>query len=65
MQHIFDRFYRADPSRTRSSGGSGIGLTIARHLVWAMGGDLTVQSSGHGMGSTFTLAVPQAQKPGG
>ena len=56
--HIFDRFYRADPSRTQ--GGSGIGLTIARHFAWAMGGDLSVQSKGLGQGSTFTLRLPLA-----
>lgn len=60
LKHIFDRFYRADPSRTRSSGGSGIGLTIARHLAWAMGGDLAAQSDGPDQGSTFTLTLPLA-----
>ncbi len=60
LKHIFDRFYRADPSRTRASGGSGIGLTIARHLAWAMGGDLTASSAGLGLGSTFTLVLPRA-----
>lgn len=64
QQHIFDRFYRADPSRTRSSdgnvGGSGIGLTIARHFAWAMGGSLSVQSDGVGKGSVFTFSLPKA-----
>lgn len=62
QQHIFDRFYRADPSRARGSaqdvGGSGIGLTIARHFSWAMGGSLSVQSEGIGTGSLFTLSLP-------
>lgn len=61
QKHIFDRFYRADPSRTRSSGGSGIGLTIARHLVWAMGGKIAVHSDGIDCGSTFTLWLPLAK----
>jgi histidine kinase len=65
QKHIFDRFYRADPSRTRSSGGSGgsgIGLTIARHLVWAMGGKISVDSPGIDRGSTFTLWLPLASQ---
>ncbi|RRR66491.1 MAG: sensor histidine kinase [Candidatus Viridilinea halotolerans] len=55
---IFERFYRVDRSRSRSSGGSGIGLTIARHLTWAMGGELSATSPGPGQGSTFTLWLP-------
>ncbi|MCB1315407.1 MAG: hypothetical protein KDK27_05595, partial [Leptospiraceae bacterium] len=58
LPHIFDRFYRADPSRTRASGGSGIGLTIARYLTWGMGGELTVQSDGPNQGSTFIFTLP-------
>ena len=54
---IFERFYRVDRSRSRASGGSGIGLTIARHLAWAMGGDLTATSPGPGQGSCFTLTL--------
>jgi histidine kinase len=62
---IFERFYRVDRSRARASGGSGIGLTIARHLAWAMGGDLSAASPGPGKGSTFTLTLPRsgAQAP--
>ncbi|NTU86383.1 MAG: HAMP domain-containing protein, partial [Chloroflexales bacterium] len=56
---IFERFYRIDRSRARASGGSGIGLTIARHLAWAMGGTLTAASAGPGRGSTFTLTLPR------
>lgn len=57
---IFERFYRVDPSRSRASGGSGIGLTIARHLAWAMGGDISAESPGLGQGSSFTLTLPRA-----
>lgn len=67
LPYIFERFYRVDPSRARSSGGSGIGLTISRHLAWAMGGDIVATSAGSGQGSTFTLRLPLAdeQKPPG
>jgi histidine kinase len=58
LPYLFERFYRVDPSRSRASGGSGIGLTIARHLAWAMGGDITAASPGPGQGSTFTLTLP-------
>ncbi|HSM56564.1 MAG TPA: ATP-binding protein [Candidatus Sulfomarinibacteraceae bacterium] len=58
LPYVFERFYRVDRSRARSSGGSGIGLTISRHLVWAMGGDLTVTSEGEGQGSIFSFTLP-------
>lgn len=60
LPYLFERFYRVDRSRSRTSGGSGIGLTIARHLAWSMGGELSVYSAGRDMGSTFTLTLPQA-----
>ena len=55
---IFERFYRVDHSRSRSSGGSGIGLTIARSLARAMAGDLQAESRGIDKGSTFALSLP-------
>jgi histidine kinase len=58
LPYLFERFYRVDPSRARSSGGSGIGLTITRHLVWAMGGDISAHSDGPGQGSTFRFTLP-------
>jgi histidine kinase len=62
LPHIFDRFYRADKSRSRrAGGGSGIGLTIARALIEAHGGRLWAESAGEGQGSTFTFTVPTAQ----
>ncbi len=60
LPHVFDRFYRVDRSRARASGGSGIGLTIVRHLVEAHGGSVRAQSGGPGRGSTFTIILPPA-----
>ncbi len=57
VPHLFERFYRADPSRARSSGGSGLGLAIARALVAAHGGEISV-SSRPGAGSTFSFTLP-------
>jgi len=58
--HVFDRFYRADPSRSREAGGSGLGLAITRSLVEAMGGSIEVASEGPGQGTRFTVRLPQA-----
>jgi len=58
LPYIFERFYRVDRSRARKSGGSGIGLTISRHLAWAMGGNITAASDGAGQGSTFVFTLP-------
>jgi len=61
LAHIFDRFYRVDKSRSRARGGSGIGLTIARHLVEAHGGQIWAQSDGAGRGSAFFFTLPLAK----
>ncbi len=60
LLHIFERFYRVDKSRARAGGGSGIGLTIARHLVEAHGGQIQASSDGPSQGSTFSFTVPRA-----
>jgi len=59
---VFERFYRADPSRSRALGGSGIGLAIAKALVELMGGRLWVESDGPGHGATFNVAMPPAPR---
>jgi two-component system sensor histidine kinase BaeS len=58
--HVFERFYRIDPSRSRALGGSGIGLAIVRALVDAMGGLSWAESDGPGTGSTFLVSLPAA-----
>jgi two-component system OmpR family sensor kinase len=55
---VFERFYRADPSRTRAAGGSGLGLSIVAALVAAHGGRVGVQSA-PGDGSRFLVELPQ------
>jgi two-component system sensor histidine kinase BaeS len=57
LPHVFDRFWRAEKSRSRTTGGSGLGLAIARNLVEAHGGTLTAAST-PGEGSTFTAGLP-------
>lgn len=58
--HIFERFYRADSSRTRDTGGSGLGLAITKSLVEQHGGTISVRSV-EGEGSTFSVALPATQ----
>ena len=61
LPFLYERFYRVDKSRTSASGGSGIGLTIARHLVEAHGGRLWATSPGPGQGTTFSFTLPLAE----
>jgi two-component system phosphate regulon sensor histidine kinase PhoR len=70
LPHVFDRFYRADSSRSRDSGGFGLGLTIAKELVEKMGGAISVTSR-LGLGTSFevrlrrgVLPFPSGTQPG-
>lgn len=58
LERVFERFYRV-PGQPRRSGGTGIGLTIAREIARAHGGTLTAASPGRGQGATFTLTLPR------
>jgi histidine kinase len=60
LPYLFNRFYRVDKSRSRAGGGSGIGLTIAKHLIEAHGGHIWAESEGEGQGSTFSFSLPLA-----
>jgi signal transduction histidine kinase len=57
LPHLFDRFYRADTSRSRESGGTGLGLAIARAIAESHGGRIEVTSQ-LGVGTTFSVTLP-------
>ena len=59
LPNIFERFYRVDKSRTRATGGSGLGLTIAKRLVEAHGGSISAKSAPK-KGSCFSFTIPVA-----
>ncbi len=57
LARVFDRFYRADTARARAHGGSGIGLSIAKALIEAHGGEITASSRGPGLGAEFSVRL--------
>jgi PAS domain S-box-containing protein len=63
LPYVFERFHQADASITRSFGGLGLGLSIAKHLAELHGGTISAESDGEGKGSRFTLMLGNAPRP--
>lgn len=63
LPHVFDRFWRAEKSRSRQTGGSGLGLSIVRKLAETHGGTVTARST-PGVGSVFRLTLPLLPETG-
>ncbi|GAA3152601.1 hypothetical protein GCM10020001_090140 [Nonomuraea salmonea] len=63
LPHVFDRFYRADPARSRESGSTGLGLAIAAALVAAHDGRIEARSA-PGHGTAFRVLLPVEGPPG-
>jgi signal transduction histidine kinase len=61
LPHVFERFFRGDPSRSRKSGGNGLGLSIVMAMVERIGGSITVTST-LGEGSVFVVRLPMMQQ---
>jgi two-component system OmpR family sensor kinase/two-component system sensor histidine kinase BaeS len=64
LPHVFDRFWRADRSRTRGSGGAGLGLAIARQIITLHGGTIWAESAA-GQGTTISIALPASYAANG
>ena len=62
LPRIFERFYRADPARSRAEGGTGLGLAIVRHLVQAMGVEVSAESIIE-EGTTIRFSLPMCEAP--
>jgi signal transduction histidine kinase len=60
LQKVFEEFYQIEPPNTRSYGGLGIGLTIAKGIIEIQGGKIWAESEGQGRGATFKVILPKA-----
>jgi len=63
QEKLFENFFQVDGSRTKSYGGTGLGLGISQKLVAAMGGEISFYSMGEGLGSTVTFSIPLHHLP--
>ena len=61
LERVFERLHRADASRSRAAGGSGLGLAISRALIHAHGGTIRAESEGAGRGTRIELDLPATQ----
>jgi signal transduction histidine kinase len=61
-ERVFEAFWQKDSSRTRTTGGTGLGLAVARQLAQLLGGDVVVTRSALGEGSTFTVSLPASYR---
>ncbi|MEW6583342.1 MAG: ATP-binding protein, partial [Actinomycetota bacterium] len=64
LPHVFERFYRADPSRSKELGGTGLGLSIVKHIAERFGGSVEARSR-EGFGTTVRVVLPSAPPPPG
>ncbi|MGH7616722.1 MAG: sensor histidine kinase, partial [Gemmatimonadaceae bacterium] len=62
LEHIFDPFWQVEQTKTRKTGGSGLGLSVARRLAELLGGKISVEST-PSVGSTFRVALPRSMPP--
>jgi signal transduction histidine kinase len=58
VERVFERFYRVDRARARASGGTGLGLSLVRHVAERAGGSVAIESH-EGVGTTVTIALPR------
>jgi signal transduction histidine kinase len=63
VPHVFERFYRADPSRSKRLGGTGLGLSLVKHIAERFGGEASI-SSREGFGTTIVVTLPLSPPPG-
>jgi signal transduction histidine kinase len=62
LPHVFERFYRGEKSRSRATGGAGLGLAIAKGIVEAHGGQISAENLANGMGARFFFTIPSSRK---